>query len=219
MIGVESRFYLQAPAAAVPQLDRRVWMRRRRRQSSLFLCLHGHRDKRRRIALPKTLLPLIELPGTHIMRAAVCRNALPTCLLRGHQLTPTLTNYFSVITHDSRMPPTAYSLKMGFTQRSQNASRPEGRGQGEAEPAARREEGQGRVASIRKIETVAGSGDAGPHFHCPRPSSPPVMCCRFATGRSAHPDGRGPMVRRSSLLDLSQTTSDSVMLRSLTNLK
>lgn len=118
MNSVESGFYLQAPAAAVTQLDSRVWRRRRIHRGFLFLCLHRHSHKRRRLALQKALLPLIKLPGAHIVRAAICRYALSTCLLRGYQLTPSLTNYFSVITHDSRMQPTSCSLKMGFTQRS-----------------------------------------------------------------------------------------------------
>jgi hypothetical protein len=49
------------------------------------------------------------------MRAAVCRNALPTCLLRGYPFTPTPRDFFSVMRRDSRMPLTAYSLKMAFT--------------------------------------------------------------------------------------------------------
>ena len=93
-------------------------MRWRRRQRYLFLCLHGHRYKRRRIALPKALVPLIELPRSHIMRAAIGRYALTAGLLRRYQLTPALNCFFSDKTHDSRMPPMSYSLKMRFTQRS-----------------------------------------------------------------------------------------------------
>ena len=52
-------------------------------------------------------------------------------------------------------------------------------------------------------------------------ASPPALECAAAL-RQTHltrPDGRGPMVRHTSLLDLSQTTSDLAMLRSLTNVQ
>ena len=52
------------------------------------------------------------------MRAAIGCYALTAGLLRRYQFTPAPRDFFSVMTHDSRMPPTAYSLKMGFTQRS-----------------------------------------------------------------------------------------------------
>ena len=52
------------------------------------------------------------------MLAAIGRYALTAGLLRRYQFTPAPRDFFSVMTHDSRMPTTAYSLKMGFTQRS-----------------------------------------------------------------------------------------------------
>ncbi len=52
------------------------------------------------------------------MRAAIGRYALTAGLLRRYQFTPAPRDFFSVMTHDNRMPTTAYSLKMGFTQRS-----------------------------------------------------------------------------------------------------
>ena len=52
------------------------------------------------------------------MRAAIGRYALTAGLLRRYQLTPALNCFFSDKTHDSRMPPMSYSLKMRFTQRS-----------------------------------------------------------------------------------------------------
>ena len=166
---VESRFNPQTPAAAVPQLDSREWMRRRRQHHSLFLCLHGHSNKRRHLALPKALLPLIELPGSYIMRAAVCRNALPAGFLRGYQFTPTLRRFCSFMTHESRMPPTACSLKMGFTQRSLSSDWLDGQsddmdsGGDQKEKAALPFMSRGLRIEVRKME-VRGSGgiETGP---------------------------------------------------------
>jgi hypothetical protein len=115
---VESGLYLQAPAAAVAQLNCRAPKHWFWQSSTRFLGLYRHRDKLAARALTKTLLPLIELPGSYIMLAAVCRYALPARFLLRYQLTPTLRDCCSVMPYDSRMPLAYCLLKVQFTQRS-----------------------------------------------------------------------------------------------------